>query len=87
MTVKIKRPSSLLNDLTDKFRDQENHILDLQNNVKEHKDVIDFLQHQCKERELEFRDIVECIDDYYKNETMRLIQMYINKHMLDNTDI
>ncbi len=84
MTVKLNDCSRSLNDLTDKIRDKENHILDLKNKVKEYEDVIDYMHHQYKERELEFRDIVECIDDYYKNETMRLIPIYINKHIVDN---
>mgnify|MGYP006183431419 CR=1 FL=1 len=84
MTVKLNDHSHSLNDLTDKIRDKKNHILDLKNKVKEYKGVIDFMHHQYEERELEFRDIVKCIDNYYKNETMRLIPMYINKHMVDN---
>ena len=70
--------------MTDKIRDKENHILDLKNRVQEYEDVIDFRHHQYEEQELDFTDIVEFIGDYYKNGTIRLIPMYINKHMVDN---
>mgnify|MGYP006210245433 CR=1 FL=1 len=61
MTVKLNDRSRSLNDLTDEIRDRENHILDLKNKVKEYKDVIDFMQYKYKERELEFRYIVNVL--------------------------
>ena len=51
MTVKFNDHCCSLNDLTDKIKDEENHILDQKNKVKEYKDVIDFMHPQYEERE------------------------------------